>query len=195
MLSNLEDGPQTSESVVSGRETAEAILHACLVVLVKENKSSLTTLNIVVDALANNGGRIDDIVEERFIDSTKSTTIRADGAVATALLAGLRECAALANDHDLGARELLLELWNEVALDLVIGVHLFVWDREDEDLLAVRGSLLDASDFEVSEGLLHAFLGGCSDLAQCCCNFLLESSGFTLLINAVHSPKGQAKPP
>lgn len=158
MLGNLEHGAQASEAVIGNGEACEAVGDAGLVVRVKEDVGGLTALQVVVDALADDGRWVGDVVEECLVDGAEGTAVRADRAVTAALLASLREGAALADDHDLIAWKLLLDFTDQVAGDLAVRGNLRVGDRNDGNLDAVGFGLLDTGDLQEAHGLLHGFL-------------------------------------
>ena len=187
---NLEDGPEAGESVVSGGEPGEPVLDPGLVARVKEDVGRLATLEVVVDALRDDRGRVHDILEEGLLDSLERAAVRADRAVAPALLAGLRERAALRDDNNLGTVDLLLELRDELGHELAVRADLLVRDGDKSDFDTIGLELDGAGDFEVGQCLLQWLLSASSDLIERARNMLLELCGLGLFLDPAH---GKAK--
>ena len=111
------------------------------------------------------------------------------------MLTCLGEGAALGDDDDLGSGELLLELWEEVALNLAAESALLVWNSHNRDLDAVGFVLLDTGDLEVGERLLQALFRAGGDFVEDVCNLGLDWLGFALFHDPCTHEKGHLQPP
>ena len=101
---------------------------------------------------ANNAGWHDDIVEDSLVDSLES-------AASGALLTGVRDLSLGVNgpvgDHNDGPLELLLEVLNHLALDLLVELERAVRDL-DQDVLLLAAVVVLVDDFLDGVDVHHA---------------------------------------
>jgi len=150
----------------------------------KINVHTLGTLAIDAnaDAAVNNFGGVDNILEEGVMDGS-------EGARVGALLGGdavslglLGENAALAEDDDVAARELLLELVHDALLDAVEVLDEAERDEDNHSLLAITEiDLLGARNLDRLELGLELSVGVRLELEEVLSDDVLEGGGLNTL--------------
>lgn len=129
-----EDGVLVGQLAVDRRERRELLLQVVLLLVlrVEEDLEELAAVNRHARALADNLRRGDDVLEDRLVDRRERARARAHlDALARAVLV---EDRALGHEDDVLLRELLLEVANQAAVDL-LHVLPHAVRREDDDRL------------------------------------------------------------
>merc|ERR1719265_2522699 len=152
LLVEDEDGVLVRELVVDDGEGRELVLDvvALLVLRVEGHLEELRAVDAAARALGHNLRRAADVVEDRLLDARERAVPRAQR---VALAAEVRaEDRAVGREDDVALRELLLELADEAALDLLDALPGAVRHEDDGDLAAGL-DLRRVRDLEVEERL------------------------------------------
>lgn len=159
------------ELAVNTSESSELLLDFSDILGVKVDLVELGLILADTDALTNDLGRVDNILEDSVVDSGQSA---GDRALLTTALAGLSiEDGALSNDDNMSTSKLLLELTNETSLNLEVALVLAVRDEDDNSTAIVDLNLLSRSNSETSK-LSRSSVSGRSNVTKSLDNLLLE---------------------
>lgn len=135
----LERDIASGQLLVHGREGVDFVLDGRLLVLVQMHLHQLAAVQLDADALANDLGRIDQILEDGVVDGgqrarTRTLLLQRVAGVARRL----RQDLALANEHDMLAGEFLLQFAHQTDLDLLEGLLLRHRHVDDDGLRTRR---------------------------------------------------------
>ena len=160
-----------SQRLVHGSECLE-LLEAELGLRVKNDLQNAAAVNTNASALAQNLGRVHEILKDSIMNSGQSP---AAGALLLSLAVVARllsDNAALADDNNVLATELLLELANQADVKTLELAELVEGDGQDNSLLAIVNlELLGTKNVEVAELSLEFSIAHVdqelSDLSNC----------------------------
>jgi len=131
-------------------------LNICLVLAVKVNLENPAAINLAPGPLANNLGRVDNVVENGILHRSKSTGARKGTLGLLRAGVGLAKDCTLRDKNDMTSRELLLQLTDETLLNFIEGFQELVRNVKDDGLLSTSAiNLLSSSDVEVTKRSLE----------------------------------------
>jgi len=141
-----------------------------------KHDAQLLGARAAADALTNDVGRVNDVVEDCLVDVGAGHRARTIDRSKT----GLGDDGALGHEDDVLAK-LLLHLHGEHGLDLAVAGTLHEGHLDNDDLLVVRdGELVARDDAEVVKILLEISGGLSLDVEEGFCNSALSKVGVLL---------------
>mmetsp|Transcript_13430 Transcript_13430/g.34249 ORF Transcript_13430/g.34249 Transcript_13430/m.34249 type:complete len:207 (-) Transcript_13430:78-698(-) len=144
---------------VDSGEGLQLVLALVLVLTVKVALEELGAVDAHTQALANDLVGVHDVLQDGVVHSCEGAAAGPLLHLLPVLAAGSAEDAALGNNHDVLAAELLLELAYKTGLDAVVGLQQAVGDKQHNSLLVVADlDLLGGQEGKVAE--LRTQLGG-----------------------------------
>jgi len=165
-----------SEFLVHSAVGLELALSVGLVLGIELNLESLGAVQTVVNLLADDLSRVEDIVEDGLVHLGEGTAARAELTLLAVEASLLGQDTALSNNDDVLAAELLLEVLHQQVLHLVVAVEQNVRHNDHDDLLGATGAshrhlsgvdqvqVLDLalelvlSDLQIVESLSHGLI-------------------------------------
>jgi len=148
-LREIENDTTASQTFVDFAVGIKSVINTTSLLLIQHNLQSLAAIFLSTDTLANNLDWVNEITEDRIMNSGESSgtrtllSLRSTGSVAS-FWAGKN--AASCEDYDVTIRELLLELTSETLLNSVEAWKGWDGDKDDNRLLAVANFNLSCVD-------------------------------------------------
>jgi len=155
----LENHLLVGEGLVHLGEGVQLGLNVDEVLGVQEDLEDLGAVNLISNSLADNLGRVYNVLQYRLVHSSEGSGHRAGALLESGSVESLREDGSLGDNHNVSATELLLKLADDSVLDLVEILQLAERHEDDDGLAAtVKVELLSSGDVSAVE--LSLELGG-----------------------------------
>ena len=144
-----------SQGLVHGSKSLK-LLGAKLSLRVEDDLQNAATINTNASALAQNLSRVHEILKDCIVHGSQSAAARALLLCLAVVPGLLGDDAALANDDNVLASELLLELTDQADVKTLELAELVEGDGQNNSLLAIINlKLLGSKNVEVAELSLH----------------------------------------
>lgn len=169
------------ELMVDSGKGIDLALNISLVLALQVNLKHPLSVNLDASALSSDFGGVNNILQDRILDSGEGTRTRT-GSVAF-LVTGerLSEDGTLGNNQNMASGKLLLEFPYKSGLDLVERFEKFEWNVQDNCLLAAAAIyVLGGRDVKVAKGRLELRRGHLK-VKELLGNRCLELIGFLYL--------------
>lgn len=141
----------SSQLLVSSRESVELVFEGGMVLTIKEDLDQLGSINANLCALTNDFSRVNEVLEELFVDRGQGTRARTHLGDTRSASRFLKD-ATLSDQENVTVREFLFEFTNKTSLDLMETLEVRDRDKDDDGVTTMTNvDILCGGELKTSE--------------------------------------------